>query len=90
MGSSQDRMRRRPQRQRCTHNTLGTAAEHILDGDITATQIDAVIADCTWCQIARHNRACWHHAAKLLYEHGLDAAPLPTQPPLFDIGEADA
>jgi hypothetical protein len=86
----QERERRLPLRARCTRNTLGTAAAHILDGDVTATRIDAIIADCAWCQIARYNRECWHHAAKLLFAHGLDTAPLPAQPALFDIGEADA
>jgi hypothetical protein len=78
----------RPLRQRCTRNTLGTAAERIIDRDVTASQIDGIIASCAWCQTPRMNHECWHQAAKLLLAHGLDANPLPQQPALFDTTEA--
>ena len=62
-----------------TRNTLGTAAEHILNGDITTAQLDAIIAGCHWCQIRLQGcpSECWHRAAKVLFAHGLNDHPTP-------------
>lgn len=55
---------------RLTRNTLGTAADKILAGDVTAAQIDEIIAGCHWCNPCIPNQ-CWHQAARVLFDHGL-------------------
>jgi hypothetical protein len=60
---------------------MGSAARHILQGDVDAVTLPAAVAACAWCQIPRMNRECWHGYAEILLAQGLRAFPKPLGPP---------
>jgi hypothetical protein len=62
---------------RISDAVLGRAAAKILQGEVTPAEV-AELPACHWCSVyLSHRRACWHYAARLLFEQGLKPWPRP-------------